>query len=313
MSDKSNKELGKAELARKEAATAALAQEIAQAQDAERAETTRFNAGRDLIWAAQVGDFERVKALLPVADLGVKSREGLNALQEAIWQQNGRCVEMLLPWFDAKAKDPSGHTALMNAAATGWSEGVEMLLPASEAKAAESHGWTALMMAAMAERDRGADCLLVLLPESDARATDNDGMSALMHAANSRNAKRVEALLPASDPLAVDRRYGMSALMMAASGLGEGGVEAIVDALIPFSDLRARDNAGLTALDHAKTHHQEIFPAIARGAEKIRQAMLRAEQEALAAEVEKGAENVGTTADGQSGVGTPRRRAPKTL
>ena len=268
----------------------------------------RLAAGEALITAAQEGDFLRVKALLPFADLAPKSLAGQNALQEAVRHRRAKCLEALLPCFDAQKENNNRSTCLMEAAAGGWAEGVRLLLPASDAKAKSSAGeMTALMFAALVIEGNG-ECLRLLLPHSDPEASNALGETALLLAArNSR--KNVEILLPVSQPLVADK-YGTTPLMAAI----QAGREDIAEILGPVSELRATDVHGKTAFDYAVE-----FPdpdSKSRMSSRILAQLAQAEKAELDAEVAKVDQepDAGALEDAGARHGEGKiRRPPKTL
>ena len=248
-----------------------------------------------LLEAAKKGDLERVRALLPLADLSLRTQGGKNALQEAVRFHHAECVREMLPWFDAKAKGYLGYTVLMDAAADGWVEGVALLLSVSDADAKNKHGTTALMLATGAER-HGAECLRLMVPHCDAKIICSQGRSALNWAATS-TPEHVEALLPVSEPRRKDID-GTTALMIAAMS----GHDEIVEVLLPVSEPRATDKNGKTALDYALDHPN--FNRRSQIADRIRMAMSAAEKAELAAEM----------ASAEAANANPAsRRAPRTL
>jgi hypothetical protein len=107
-----------------------------------------------------------------------------------------------------------GVTALHLAAMAGDDCALRTLLPHSDPNAVDDEGRTALMIAA----GHGAGKLAVaeLVGASNARLVSNSGESALMRAAQSGPVESIEALLPVSDPDAVDHE-GRDALSRALS------------------------------------------------------------------------------------------------
>ena len=211
-------------------------------------ETARFEAGLALIDAAQRGDLEKVRQLLPMADCSFQDRNENNALHAAAIFGHEECLRELLPHFDAKKRGAEGQTALMIAAGARWPEGVKLLLPQSEPHATNEAGWTALMYSVHAGRVAEhpgwrAECARMILPVSDAKTLDKEGRSALFWAAQAGNAECVGMLLPFSDPL-VATQNGITPLMIGAWS----GVEEVVAALLPVSNARAVNKNGATAL-----------------------------------------------------------------
>ena len=277
----------------------------------------RVLAGAELVRAAQQGDLESVRRLLPLAELPTNGRIWQNALHAAIETRRAECVAELLPNFDANAMSNNRRTALMVAAERGWAEGVRMLLPVSDAKTATHGGATALMMASCVPNAGGAECVRLLLPHSDAAAVDWEGQPALSWAALAGSQETVEALLAVSNPMQADER-GMTALMIAALNGSAGAVEA----LIPVSDLRAVDVDGKTALDHAMSCRVE--ERAKPMADKIRMWISSVEQAALNASVAQADAEAATNSGAHAGLAEngqrPRganlgatRRSPKAL
>ncbi len=89
-------------------------------------------------------------------------------------------------------------------------------------------------------------CVEALIPASDPLAEGREGWPALVWAARYNHVKCVELLLPVSDPLAFDR-FGRSALMFAAGN----GHAACVAALLAVSDALAVNTEGQSALMYA--------------------------------------------------------------
>lgn len=105
----------------------------------------------------------------------------------------------------------------------------------------DERGTTALMLAASMRR---IECVKALIPLSDPVAIDRYGCSALIAAATEGCVECVKALIPVSDPLVRDKE-GRSALMMVVLIRGH---DDCLQALLPVSDARATANDGMTAL-----------------------------------------------------------------
>jgi len=182
-----------------------------------------------LIWAAQKGHLECVKALLPHSFAAKVDDDGSTALHWAATKGHVDCVEFLATVIDPNKKNHQGATALQEATAgAGDTRCVAFLATISDANNRDKHGRTALMIATNAGR---FDCLSILLPLSQASAVDQEGRHALIYAANCsghtpHNARQqapvlrcVEALMPLSD---LDWKDGQGRTAFdVAAGLGQ--------------------------------------------------------------------------------------------
>ncbi|ABO55129.1 ankyrin repeat domain-containing protein [Burkholderia vietnamiensis] len=198
-----------------------------------------------LMLAAQQGHLDCVLALLPVSDPNARCREERTALMKAVFVGNAPCVEALLPRSDTSRPDAWGKTLLMHAAASGDSETLRLMLPFGDPHARDRDGSTALMLAATGEEAGSAECIRILLPLSDVKAADSvNHDTALMTSAQIGNVESVLALLPHSDPNAINAD-GRSALAFAAAE----GNEACVRALVP---LTCRHECDMALIDAAQ-------------------------------------------------------------
>lgn len=135
------------------------------------------------------------------------------------------------------------HALAQSDGGKGWMACLKMLMEVCDMRARNSMGHTPLMCAVFhqsPERVAAMACGPWCL------AQDDGGATALMHAAASGRKKAVMALLPHSDPLAVNCR-GETALMLAA-GAVRGEWSEMIKMLLGGSNANARDHFGRNAL-----------------------------------------------------------------
>jgi ankyrin repeat protein len=160
-------------------------------------------------WAARGGDVQCLAFMGRFGGWATESRRGMTPLMEAAAAGREEAVVFLLakgkPGWSSRA---SGSTALMAAAKAGKAGCVELLAPDSNMGALNDQGWSALFLAAKhAPLGAVAGCVerLARLGGAElARAKDASGLTPLAWAASLERWAAVEALLPWSDPLALD-------------------------------------------------------------------------------------------------------------
>lgn len=198
-----------------------------------------------LLMASERGSAECIEILMPLSDLNATTQDGFTALMLAAERGNARSAKAFLAaGADPSRVDDHGHNALMLAAREGHPSCVELLLPVSDLSLRNSQGFTALNIASFAENEEDATAFKLLLPRSDPRALDTRGWSPLMLAASTGLEAAVKALLPVSDLLAKDPETGRTPLMIACAN----GHAACVRALLPTGNPLWKDDAGRTAL-----------------------------------------------------------------
>lgn len=146
-----------------------------------------------LMLAAEAGQIECAKALLPASDPLAVDFRGASALFLAAMAGQAGMVELLATQKAANVRGPREMTSLMAAAARGDLGCVEALLPLSDPLAMDENGWDALMwaVASRQESDSDHDPVLELLVESCCLTTRNKaGQLAADVAARARNPKR---------------------------------------------------------------------------------------------------------------------------
>ncbi len=154
-------------------------------------------AQSELTRAVIDGNMDSVKRLIRQdVDVNTIERDGTNALQWAIYNENTAIVRSLLnAGADPEAPNREGMTPLVLAAMTGNVKVVEMLLDAGAGvNQTLANGESPLMMAA---RTGNLEAMQLILDRgADINATENlRGTSALMWAAANRNAPAVKLLL----------------------------------------------------------------------------------------------------------------------
>lgn len=213
------------------------------------------------------------------------SGEDANLVMAAAEGGNPRCVEAALAWApEGAAAVGDGRTALMWAAASNSPECVELLLPLSNPRHEDYDFNTALHMAAQ----WGPACVKMLAPLSDLEAIEaEDRMTPLLRAINSGHVDAAKALLDAGASLRAKNHKGQQAMHKALGassemllfliGLGLDGkvldkednsplmtiaafpewflgadASIKVEALLPISDIDAKNIEGWTAAEIAK-------------------------------------------------------------
>lgn len=96
-----------------------------------------------LMWAAFKGHTEMVKLLIP-HEAGLKDNYDSTALMKAARMGHTECVKLLMP-HEAGLQDKLGHTALMLAALCGYTEIVKLLID-KESGLCTFQEYTALML-----------------------------------------------------------------------------------------------------------------------------------------------------------------------
>jgi len=181
-----------------------------------------------------------INALAPLSDLSARApSSGMTPLMVAAMGGDAEVVKAILPFSDPAAKDDDGWTALLAAAVRGDVECLRLLIPVSDANAANQQGSTPLMECAMRGRTEAAR---LLLPHSDVSLVDGDGKTAFMHAISGRNDECVE-LFESAALNSLDGE-GRTPLMRAAMECSR----AVGLALLPRSNPNAVDRDGNTAL-----------------------------------------------------------------
>jgi ankyrin repeat protein len=165
--------------------------------------------------------------------------------KNAAWSGQYDCIQKLAELSDPQAGDASGLTPLMAAAENGDAKLVELLLPVSVPKARDFQDETALTRAA---RAGNPDVLALLAPVSDVNAANAFGLTALARATAADCVDSVKALLAAGADARLAGDRGITPLMVAVSSRAR---KEIVQALVPVSDLSAKDAEGRTAEDLA--------------------------------------------------------------
>lgn len=155
--------------------------------------------------------------------LGQKE-EDLRLMFKAIDQGDDNAVRLLAGLGAARmAEITTGITPIMYAVVCGRANLVEILIPHSEIEQADEYGMTALLIASS---NGNAACLKALLPVSDPKAVDAlAGKTALMNAADRGYADCVELLLPGSEREAVDAGGMNAATLARMSGHEDIGIQ----------------------------------------------------------------------------------------
>lgn len=200
---------------------------------------TREHAAHALGWAAQGGNVDCAREILPFSD--AKAWDS-GALQRAAARGNSRCVELLIP---ASCPEDAEARALCLAADNGHSNCVGLLLPVS----GNGDGvGRALVFAASMECEESLRLILSAHPDK-ALFVDDRGFTALMRAAMVGSERCVKILAPLSD-LEMRSPAGESAMDIADSAHRESRHPKIAEYLrgLSFSREEAR------ALEQASSH-----------------------------------------------------------
>ncbi|NMM11915.1 MAG: ankyrin repeat domain-containing protein [Rhodoferax sp.] len=179
---------------------------------------------KSLVEAIRAGDEESVQRLAPLGARGTfEEKNGKGStdfvtrrpLVEAAISPHPRMLGIVIPHADIEGED--GNTALEHAVNAEQIANVRALLDAgAKANHANSSGSTPLMAAAQLET---RDILDLLLPVSDVNAQEEYyDNTALMLSIKRRRLENVKALLPVSD-LAARNKEGLTALMIAVDTL----------------------------------------------------------------------------------------------
>jgi ankyrin repeat protein len=180
-----------------------------------------------LMRASARGDEAAVGEYLAFSDALLVDHAGRSSLMLAVGRGSVPCAGKLLPYSDACAAGPRGETALIAAAGLRGAEGsrlVELLLGASDESAQDALGCTALLHAC----DAGCvESAMLLANSKAARVADDRGNTPLMVAVMMRSREMVSALLPLSD-IAAKNVEGWSALALA-QGKNETDIEELIE------------------------------------------------------------------------------------
>ena len=203
-----------------------------------------------LMLAANLGDADSVRALLPVSDPNQRSvSTGSTALMLAAYAGNLECVKLLAPVSDLGCKNKNGTTALAFALepsddAAVFFGRVQCHRCMSGMPPVSIETQTLLHQAAVGV---SADFSSLVARGGDLRDLGNHDRTALMWAACNGHDECVRALLALGADPRQQAANGSTALMWAAS---QGRLDC-VKALAPLSDLRAVNSLGYTALFYA--------------------------------------------------------------
>jgi uncharacterized protein len=214
-------------------------------------EATRQRLGQSLMSATKKRDLPKMRRLIAQGARGEIQPDGSGGpLSFAVSSGDAEAIALLLPVSDANETDARGTTPLMLAAAAGFHGPIKTLLAhGADPSRRDSHHNTALLIAA----NRGhAPSVRALLPVSDPFAVNRGGIDALMlataSAAKQGTPRALALLISACDGTRRDPT-GATALMRAA---GRGNVAA-ARLLAPVSDILAQNDHGLSVADFARS------------------------------------------------------------
>lgn len=224
------------------------------------------------LWAAiESGAMDLVRALLPISDPSWRDSEGQNALYKAARAGKAEAARAILSAPGADARSLAGQPGvrgapglLMLSAMSGSAEMVELALGLPGADPMERcEGVTPLLAAAAIH---AADSVRLLAPLSDLSARDERGGDAMARAVwfDFREAaeadrepraiameRTVEALAPLMGASGRSVSKNRTPLMQAAMLSWGGAATRLARALLPYSDLLARDEDNKSAFELA--------------------------------------------------------------
>ncbi|KAJ5876417.1 uncharacterized protein N7529_002001 [Penicillium soppii] len=220
--------------------------------------------------AAERGNKDMVRDLLPLVDLNLRCSYGQTALHRAAWGGSAAVVkELLQNGSDAIAKDKDGNTALHIAAQMGFAPVAKLLIEKSDVNVNSCNNLTPLHLAAI----NGHTTVAELLVGANIEAKDNKiGWTPLHYAAENGDRDLVKFLIELGAAVnAEDDLVGWTPLHLAAIS----GNRAVVDLLLVGRANRdAKDKYDWIPRQFAEINgHEEVVELLyskeSKGAEAI--------------------------------------------
>jgi ankyrin repeat protein len=202
-------------------------------------------------FAARERDVESLRALLPFGGADEGDSAGATPLMHGALAGSVEMIELLAPFSIVDQRGPRKKSALMIAAENGHEPAIEALLRAgADPDAQDEDGYCALALAIEMAQEGAFD---ILAPKTRLDARTGDGLSLTHVAAAGIGAeifKKTLALRPGETRAA--SLEGLTPLMCAA----QWGLASSAEALIPMSNIHAKDALGKDAFDHVLERSQ---------------------------------------------------------